>query len=105
MRLVHSHQRRLAFGQHFGEAWNAEPLRRDEQELQLALQIVDAGLPGCGAVAAGVDALHRKAPLFQLRHLIFHQRDQRADHQRGAAQRDAGQLVTERFPRARWHHQ
>ena len=60
---------------------------------------------GCGAVASGVDALHREAALLELGGLIFHQRDQRADHQRRAAARDAGQLVAERFARAGGHDQ
>ena len=32
----------FAFRQHFGEAGHAQALRRDEQKLQLAVQIIDA---------------------------------------------------------------
>ena len=39
----------------------------------------------------------------ELRDLVLHQRDERADDQRGAAARDAGQLVAERFAGARGH--
>ena len=46
-----------------------------------------------------------KSALFELGHLIFHQGDQRADHERGAAARDAGQLVAERLARAGGHDQ
>ena len=41
----------------------------------------------------------------QLGDLILHQGDQRADHQRGAAARDAGQLIAERFAGAGGHDQ
>ena len=37
--------------------------------------------------------------------LVFHERDQRADDQRGAAARDGGQLVAERLAGAGRHHQ
>ena len=105
VRLVDGDQRRLALGQHLREAGDAQALRRDEEELQRAVEVVDAGLARGGAVAAGVDALHGEAALLELGHLIFHQGDQRADHQRGAAARDAGQLVAERLAGAGRHHQ
>ena len=39
----------------------------------------------------------------ELRHLVLHQRDERADHQRRAAAREAGQLVAERLAGAGRH--
>ena len=51
----------LALGQHFGEAGDAQALGGDEEELQRAVEVVDAGLAGGGAVAAGVDALDGEA--------------------------------------------
>ena len=56
----------LALGQHLGKAGDAQPLRRDEEELQAAVEVVDAGLARGGAVAAGVDALHGEAALLEL---------------------------------------
>ena len=46
-----------------------------------------------------------KPALLQLGDLVFHQGDQRADHQRGAAARDARQLVAERLAGAGGHDQ
>jgi hypothetical protein len=37
-----------------------------------------------------MDSPHGEAPLLELRDLVFHQRDHRADHQRRSAPRDAG---------------
>ncbi len=51
----------LALGEHLGEAGDAEALGGDEEELQFAVEVVDAGLAGGGAVAAGVDALDGEA--------------------------------------------
>ena len=53
----------LRFASISGKAGDAQPLRRDEQELQRAVQVVDAGLARGGAVAAGVDALDGEAAL------------------------------------------
>ena len=67
-----------------GKPAHAQPLRRDEEKLQLAVQIIDAHLARGRAIAPGVDAFHREAAFPQLGELIFHQRDQRTDHQRRA---------------------
>ena len=61
--FVDGDQAGLALGQHLGEAGNAQAFGRDEQKLQGAVQIVDAGLARRRAVAAGMDALHREAAL------------------------------------------
>ena len=66
MGFVDGHQRRFSLGQHFGEARDAQALRRDEEELQFAGEIIDAGLPGGGAIAAGMDALDRAMHPFSL---------------------------------------
>ncbi len=47
----------------------------------------------------------RDAFLLQLAGLIFHQRDQGADHQSGAATQQPGQLVAQRLSRSRRHYQ
>ena len=103
VRFVDGDERRLALGEHFGKAGDAQALGRDEEELQRAVEVVDAGLAGGGAVAAGVDALDGEVALLELGDLIFHEGDQRADDQRGAAARDAGQLVAERLAGAGRH--
>src|SRR5712691_6299761 len=52
-----------------------------------------------------MDAICRESERLQLAHLILHQGDQRADHQRRSAEHDAGKLVTERFTGTRRHHE
>ncbi|MPN55541.1 hypothetical protein SDC9_203225 [bioreactor metagenome] len=42
--------------------------------------------------------------LYQCAHLIFHQRDQRADHNGDAGQQQGRQLVADRFAGARGHN-
>ena len=61
VRLVDRDERRLALGEHLGKARDAQALRRDEEKVELAGEVIDASLPGGGAVAAGVDALDRAA--------------------------------------------
>ena len=57
------------------------------------------------AVAARVDALGAQAQALELGHLVFHEGDERRDHEGGSAAREAGELVAERLARARGHHQ
>ena len=103
MRLVDGDEGGFALGEHFGEAGDAQALGRDEEELQIAVEVVDAGLAGGGAVASGVDALHGEAARLEGGDLVFHQRDERADDERGASARDGGELVAERFAGAGGH--
>ena len=105
MRFVDRYQGGLTPRQHFRKTRDAQPLGRDEQELQAAFQIVDADLARVGAAAAGVNALGAQASFAELGDLVFHQRDQRADHQRDPAPSQPGQLVAERFAGAGRHHQ
>ena len=105
VRLVDGDQRQLALGQHLGEAGHAQPLRRDEEKLQRALQIIHAGLAGHAAVKAGVNPRHSQAQRGELGGLVVHQRDQRRDHQRRAAARQRRQLIAERLAGAGGHHQ
>ena len=105
VRLVDRDQRRCALGEHLGKARHAQALGCDEQKVERAREVVETNLPRRRAVAPGMDALGAKALLAELRHLVFHQRDQRADHQRGAAARDPGKLVAERLARAGGHHE
>src|SRR5277367_2863361 len=52
-----------------------------------------------------MDTLDREATLPQLGKLIFHQGDERADHQRRPAPCEPRQLIAERFPCPGWHHE
>ncbi len=105
VRLVDGDERRLALAQHLGKARDAEPLRRDEEKLQAAAEVVDAGLARDLAIQPGVNARHLQPACRELGCLVLHERDERADDQRGAAARDGGQLVAERFARAGRHDQ
>ena len=51
----------LRLREHLREARHAQPLRRDEEEVELAVEVVEADLARGRAVAAGVDALGREA--------------------------------------------
>ena len=105
MRLINRNQRRFALRQHLRKPRHPQPLRRNKQKLQLALQIVDAGLPRHRPVQAGVNSRYTQPQRGELCRLVFHQRNQRRNHQRGSAQRNRRQLVAQRFSRARGHHQ
>ena len=52
-----------------------------------------------------MDALHGEASFFELGRLIFHEGNQRADHQGSSAECDARQLVAERFAGPGRHNQ
>ena len=103
MRFINSDQSRFALRQHLDKAIHAKTLRGDEEELQLAGEIVEADLAGGGAVAAGVDAFDGETEGAEFGELIFHERDERADDEGGAAARDAGELVAEGFAGAGGH--
>jgi hypothetical protein len=77
MRLVNGDQRRLALGQHLAEARHAQPLRRNEEELQRSMQVIHAGLPRLRPVEAGVNPPHAQAQRSELGRLVLHQRNQR----------------------------
>src|SRR5581483_10476640 len=83
----------------------AQPLWRDKEELQVAVQLIDTGLPRALTVPAGMNAGNRKTACRELGGLVFHQRDQRADDQGCPAARYGGQLVAERLSRAGGHDQ
>ena len=61
MRFVDGDERRLALGQHLGKPRHAQPFRRNEEELQAAIQIIHASLPRLRPVEAGVNPPHTQA--------------------------------------------
>jgi putative membrane protein len=81
-------------------AWRASRgnRERDEEEVERTGEIVDAGLARDGAVEAGVDARDAEAECGEFSDLIFHERDERRDDERCAAESDGGKLVAERLP-------
>jgi hypothetical protein len=95
--FIHRDEHRLALGEHLGKTRNRQALGRDEKEIEPASQIVEANLPGRGAVASRMDALGAQPKLPQLGNLIFHEGDERRDHERRAASGQPGELVAEGF--------
>jgi hypothetical protein len=95
MRLVDGDERRLAAREHLRESRHAQPLGRDEEVIEIAREIRLARLARREPRPAGVNALRREAALRELRDLVFHQRDERADHERRAAAREPRELIAE----------
>src|ERR1700757_1823221 len=95
VRLVDRDQRGLALGEHFGKPCHAKPLWGDEEELQLATQVVGRDTAGSFTIATRMNALNSEPSLLQLQHLIVHQRDERTDHESRPASCQSWQLVTE----------
>jgi hypothetical protein len=52
-----------------------------------------------------MDAVHGKSARPQLSHLIFHQGNQRTNHQCGSAARQPRKLIAQALPRSGRHHQ
>src|ERR1019366_9037013 len=82
-----------------------EALRRDEEKIELAVEVRAAGRSRRLAVAARMDWVAGDAAARELRHLVFHERDERADDERRSAARQARKLIAERFARPRRHHE
>ena len=101
--FVDGDERWLAAGEHLGKAGDAHALGRDEEELEIAVEVVAAGLAGGLAGKAGVDAGYAEAGLGQLAGLIVHKGDQWGDDEAGAAAGEDGKLIAERLSRAGGH--
>ncbi len=105
MRLVDGNQRQPALGQHFRKAAHPQPLRRNKQELQISIQIIHARLARHRPFQAGVDPRHLEAKRAEFGRLVFHQRDQRRNHQRRPAPGQRRKLIAQRLARTGRHHQ
>jgi hypothetical protein len=66
MRFVDGDESRFALRQHLDKATHAKTLGGDEQELQLAVEIVRADLARIRAIAPRMNALHPESGLPQL---------------------------------------
>ena len=85
----------FALGEHLGEAGDAHALGGDEEEVEVAGEVVAAGLAGVFAGEAGVDAGDAEAEGGELGGLVVHEGDERGDDERGAAAGEGGELVAE----------
>ena len=63
VRFIDGDQRWFSLGQHFGKARHPKPFGSDKQELQLAVQVVDADAAGSFPIAARMNALDGESPL------------------------------------------
>ena len=88
--FVDGDQGRLALGEHLGEAGDAKAFRGDEEELERAVEVVDAGLAADGAVESGVNAGYGEALRGELGALVFDEGDERAYDQGRSAAGDGG---------------
>jgi hypothetical protein len=94
-----------AFGQHLWKARNAEAFRSNEEKVERAGEIVEAGLAGQGTVKAGVNPGDAQIQRRKLAHLVFHECDEGRDDERCATECDGWELIAERLPCPRWHDQ
>jgi hypothetical protein len=70
-------------------------LGRDEQEVELPVEVRPKHRLRFGARPSGVDALGAQPLRVELRDLVVHERDQGRHDQRRPAARDPGKLVAE----------
>ncbi len=105
MGLVDGDERGLAAGEHLREVRDSHALGCDEEELELTVEIVTAGLTGFVAGEAGVDAGYTESEGGEFGSLIVHECDERRDDEGGASASDGGELVAERFSCACRHHE
>ena len=105
MRLVNRDQRQPLLGQHLRKPRHPQPLRSNKKKLQLTAQVIHASLPRHRPIQPRVNPRHLQPQRPQLRRLVFHQRNQRRNHQRRPAPCNRRQLVAQALPRPRRHHQ
>ena len=101
VRLVHDD---VAEGQDLQvrlEQRRAQALRRDVQELEIPVGSVVERSVHLPPVHAGVDGQGADAPGGEVLHLVFHQGDQRRDHERKPFLHQGGHLEAHRFAPAR----
>ena len=87
----------------FNRARLNQPLRRAVQQVQLTRHQRVLGGTGLLEIHGGVEKGSSYPELFQRRHLILHQGDQRGNHNRRARANKCRHLVTQGFTPARWH--
>lgn len=81
-----------------------QALRRNVQDLELAASDAVPNLFLSSKAERVVEESGVKAQLNELPYLVAHERDQGRDHDGGAAERDGGDLVDQRFARPGGHH-
>ena len=98
VRLVDGDEGHCPLRQHLGEAGDAEPLRGDEEEVELPVEVVAADLTGGQPVDPRVDPLGGETQSPEARRLVLHEGDEGGDDERRPCARDPRELVAERLP-------
>ena len=103
VRLVHGKQAHAGLGDGVHERLAAEALGRDVEQLVFAHAQAAQANVGLRVAQAGVDEGAGDTALGELIDLVFHQSDQRRNHQRRAVAHQGGQLVAQRLAATRRH--
>ncbi len=105
VRLVDRDQAGRPSRQQLREPGHAQALRRDEEVVELAVDVQAAHPARLLAAATGVDALRLQAKRAEPGDLVLHEGDERAHDQAGPAARQHRQLVAQRLARPGRHDQ
>ena len=103
VRLVHGHKRDRHRLHECGEALRFQPFRRDIQQLVYPLPRAAVHKTQLLGGERAVDVRGADPRVFERRHLILHQGDQRRYDDRNAAEKQRGNLVAQGFPAAGRH--
>ena len=93
VRFVDGQQRNFCAGEPFHEGLAHEPFRRDVEQLERAAAHGLKNPDDPGGREGGVQPRRRDAARDQTFHLIFHQRNQRRNHQREPRQMQRRELI------------
>ena len=103
MRLVDGEQRELGARQQIERALEHEALGGDIQQVELAAQQLGFDRARLAGIERGIEKRRAHPGLFERRHLVLHERDQRRDHDAGAGAGDGRDLEAQRLATAGGH--
>jgi hypothetical protein len=103
VRLVDGEQRDLAAIQQLPGGVEAQPLRRQVQQIEFARDELRLDGPPLVGVLRGVEEACAHAQCAERVHLILHEGDQRGDHHPDAGAHQCGDLIAERLASAGRH--
>jgi hypothetical protein len=103
VRLVDGEQRNTASVQEPHGRFHAEPFGGKVEQIQLAGQRRGLNRAPLLEILGGVQKSRAHPERAQGIHLVLHQRDERGYDNTDAIPNERRDLITERFPTARWH--
>jgi len=103
MRLVNGEQGEASRCQQFQRPLGQQPLRGDIEQVQRAAPKFPLDLERLSVIQTGVEKSRAHAVLPQRVHLVFHQRDQRRNHDAATFAHQGRELVAQRFAAAGRH--